>query len=96
MTTVTPKTRSLSGDQRRAVERARRLAAAADQGPDAIAGLLGPPAAGLAALDAEAGRAALAQAFDAAFGELAPATYARHLSALRSAVTWWRACWPHV
>lgn len=53
--------------------------------------LIGPPAAGLAALDAEAGRAALAQAFDAAFGELAPATYARHLSALRSAVTWWRA-----
>ena len=43
MTTVTPKTRSLSGDQRRAVERARRLAAAADQGPDAVAGLLGCP-----------------------------------------------------
>ena len=43
MTTVTPNTRSLSGDQRRAVERARRLAAAADQCPDAIAGLLGRP-----------------------------------------------------
>jgi hypothetical protein len=43
MTTVTPKTRSLSDDQRRAVERARRLAAAADQGPDAIAGLLDRP-----------------------------------------------------
>ena len=32
---------SASGDQRHAVERARRLAAAADQGSDAVAGLLG-------------------------------------------------------
>ena len=53
--------------------------------------LPGPAADGLAALETEAGRTALARAFDAAFGELAPATYARHLSALRSAVTWWRA-----
>jgi hypothetical protein len=43
VTRTSPKTRSLSGDQRRAVERARRLAAAADQGPDAVAGLLGCP-----------------------------------------------------
>ena len=43
MTRSSPKTRSLSGDQRRAVERARRLAAAADHDPDAVAGLLGCP-----------------------------------------------------
>jgi hypothetical protein len=53
--------------------------------------LPGSAADGLAALETEAGRTALARAFDAAFGELAPATYARHLSALRSAITWWRA-----
>jgi len=41
MTTVTPKTRSLSGDQRRAVERARRLATAAERGSGAVAQLLG-------------------------------------------------------
>ena len=43
MTRTSPKLSTLSGDQRRAVERARRLAAAADQGPDAVAGLLGCP-----------------------------------------------------
>jgi hypothetical protein len=43
VTRTLSKARSLSGDQRRAVERARRLAAAADQGPDAVAGLLGCP-----------------------------------------------------
>jgi len=53
--------------------------------------LPGSAAGGLAALETEVGRTALARAFDAAFGELAPATYARHLSALRSAVNWWRA-----
>ena len=41
------------------------------------------------ALESEAGRAALAAAFEDAFGALAPATYARHLSALRSGITWW-------
>ena len=43
MTRISPQARTLSGDQRRVVERARRLAAAADQGPDAVAGLLGCP-----------------------------------------------------
>jgi hypothetical protein len=43
VTRTSPKLSTLSGDQRRAVERARRLAAAADQGPDAVAGLLGCP-----------------------------------------------------
>jgi len=50
-----------------------------------------PTASDLAALDAEAGRAQLKTAFDSAVGHLAPATYARHLSTLRSAVAWWRA-----
>jgi integrase len=35
------------------------------------------------------GASALEVAFAAAFGGLAPATRARHLSALRSAITWW-------
>jgi len=52
--------------------------------------LAGPPVGNLAALETGDGRAALVAAFDAAFGHLAPATYARHVSALRSAVTWWR------
>lgn len=43
MTGALPQARVLSDDQRRAVERARRLAAAADQGPDAVARLLGCP-----------------------------------------------------
>jgi site-specific recombinase XerC len=49
-----------------------------------------PAAAGLAQLDTPAGAAALAAAFTAAFGALAPATRARHLAALRSALAWWR------
>jgi integrase len=57
----------------------------------AIATRLPAPAAeSLAALEGEAGCAALSAAFEGAFGTLAPATYARHLSALRSAVRWWR------
>jgi hypothetical protein len=40
--------------------------------------LPGSAADSLAALETEAGRTALARAFDAAFGELALATYARH------------------
>lgn len=52
--------------------------------------LTGPAAGCVAELDTPAGTAALTAAFDAAFGKLAPATYARHLSALRSALTWWR------
>lgn len=44
----------------------------------------------IALLDGPAGAVALTTAFGAAFGTAAPATYARHLSALRSAITWWR------
>jgi hypothetical protein len=44
----------------------------------------------LAALDSPAGAAELAAAFTAAFGHLSPATRVRHLSTLRSALTWWR------
>ncbi|MEV4161812.1 tyrosine-type recombinase/integrase [Nonomuraea dietziae] len=47
-------------------------------------------AACLAQLDGPDGSAAFATAFGAAFKASAPATYARHLSAVRSAVTWWR------
>jgi integrase len=47
-------------------------------------------AASVALLDGPAGAVALTEAFTAAFGTAAPATYARHLSALRSAITWWR------
>ena len=43
MTRRSPKPSALTGDQQRAVERARRMAAAADQGPDAVARLLGCP-----------------------------------------------------
>jgi hypothetical protein len=43
VTRALPQVRPLSGDQRRAIERARRLAAAADQGPGAVAELLGCP-----------------------------------------------------
>jgi integrase/recombinase XerD len=35
---------------------------------------------------------ALAEAFTGAFGALAPATRARHLSTVRSALAWWRGC----
>jgi integrase/recombinase XerD len=53
--------------------------------------LTGTPAArDVSALDTPAGAAALAEAFTAAFGDLAPATRLRHLSTLRSALTWWR------
>lgn len=48
-------------------------------------------AATLFVLESDAGRAALSSAFEDAFGVLAPVTYARHLSALRSAVRWWHA-----
>lgn len=44
----------------------------------------------LVELDTPAGALRLGSAFTTAFGHLAPATYARHLSTLRSAVTWWR------
>lgn len=44
----------------------------------------------LGTLDSPAGAARLAAAFSAAFGGLAPATRARHLSTLRSALAWWR------
>jgi integrase len=47
------------------------------------------PAVDVAVLGTPAGAAALESAFTAAFGGLAPATRARHLSALRSAVAWW-------
>jgi integrase/recombinase XerD len=60
----------------------------------ALAGQLaatGPAAAAdITVLDTPAGAGALAAAFTAAFGALAPATRARHLAALRSAITWWR------
>jgi integrase/recombinase XerD len=46
-------------------------------------------AADVAVLGTPAGASALEAAFTAAFGTLAPATRARHLSALRSAITWW-------
>jgi integrase len=59
------------------------LAALADRLADTPVGI------DLAALDTEAGAAALAGAFTAAFGHLAPATRARHLSTLRSALAWW-------
>jgi len=51
----------------------------------------GPTGASVAALDTPAGAAALEAAFTAAFATLAPATRARHLAALRSALGWWRA-----
>jgi integrase/recombinase XerD len=52
--------------------------------------VIGPAAAAdVAALATPAGAAALSKAFTAAFGGLAPATRARHLAALRSALAWW-------
>jgi len=47
-------------------------------------------AADIAGLDTPAGARALDEAFGRAFGVLAPATRARHLAALRSALAWWR------
>jgi integrase/recombinase XerD len=41
-------------------------------------------------LDTPAGAEQLRAAFDAAYGTLAPATQARHLATLRSALGWWR------
>jgi len=49
-----------------------------------------PVAASTAALDTPAGAAALQEAFTTAYGGLAPATRARHLAALQSALRWWR------
>ncbi len=46
-------------------------------------------AADIAVLSTPDGARALEAAFTTAFGTLAPATRARHLSALRSAITWW-------
>ena len=43
----------------------------------------------VAVLGTPGGASALEAAFTAAFGQLAPATRARHLSALRSALAWW-------
>jgi len=51
----------------------------------------GPTGASVAALDTPAGAGTLEVAFTAAFATLAPATRARHLAALRSALGWWRA-----
>ena len=48
------------------------------------------PDATLADLATPAGAARLAAAFDDAYGSLAPATRARHLATLRSAIAWWR------
>jgi len=50
----------------------------------------GPVERSVAALDTPAGAAALETAFTDAYGALAPATRARHLAALRSALDWWR------
>jgi integrase/recombinase XerD len=56
----------------------------------AIGGRLGTAAGrDVAALATTEGAAALEEAFTAAFATLAPATRARHLSALRSALGWW-------
>jgi hypothetical protein len=52
---------------------------------------VGPAAAlDVAVLGTPAGASALEAAFAAAFGQFAPATRARHLSALRSALAWWQ------
>ncbi|MEV6527790.1 site-specific integrase [Longispora sp. NPDC051575] len=56
---------------------------------DALAGRLGPGFV-LAELDTPAGAERLRIAFDERFARLAPATRARHLAALRSAIGWWR------
>ena len=51
---------------------------------------IAPAAAGdVAVLGTQAGASAMEAAFTRAFGGLAPATRARHLSALRSALAWW-------
>jgi site-specific recombinase XerD len=51
---------------------------------------IAPAAAGdVAVLGTQAEASAMEAAFTSAFGGLAPATRARHLSALRSALAWW-------
>lgn len=56
----------------------------------------GPVPGNLAALDTEAGAAALLDAYRAAWAQFGPATRARHLSTMRSAISWWRECgWLH-
>ncbi|MGH4021649.1 MAG: site-specific integrase [Pseudonocardiaceae bacterium] len=56
-----------------------------------VAGLADEPVEqSVAALDTATGAASLETAFTAAYGALAPATRARHLAALRSALDWWR------
>jgi len=49
-----------------------------------------PAGADVAVLDTPAGAADLLESFTAAFSNLAAATRARHLSSLRSALSWWR------
>jgi integrase/recombinase XerD len=55
-----------------------------------IAALAPAAAADIAGLGTPAGARALDEAFTRAFAALAPATRARHLAALRSALAWWR------
>jgi integrase/recombinase XerD len=55
-----------------------------------LAGSAPAAAEDVAVLGTPAGASALEAAFAAAFGGLAPATRARHLSALRSALAWWQ------
>jgi integrase len=56
----------------------------------AVAGMTGSPVCRtVAALGTPAGAASLQAAFTGAYGALAPATRARHLAALRSALAWW-------
>jgi hypothetical protein len=57
-----------------------------------LAELAPATAANVAELGTAAGARALAEAFTGAFGTLAPATRARHLSTVRSALAWWRGC----
>jgi integrase/recombinase XerD len=57
-----------------------------------LAELAPTTAANVAELGTAAGARALAEAFTGAFGALAPATRARHLSTVRSALAWWRGC----
>ena len=54
-----------------------------------LAGIAPAAAGDVAMLGTQAGASALEAAFTSAFGGLAPATRARHLSALRSALAWW-------
>jgi integrase len=58
--------------------------------PGHLAAIRAAAAADIAQLDTQSGAEALAAAWAAAFGVLAPATRARHLAALRSAIACWR------